>query len=287
MTTSVHTGRIDPPAQQGRGSIDIRGVSKLYRRAGSPPVQALLPVNLSIAPGEFVSLVGPSGCGKTTLLMMLCDLLDPTTGTVLIDGRPVLAADPTVSIAFQKPTLLRWKTVLDNVLLPARIMHKLDEGARRRADELLQITGLNAFKDRYPHELSGGMQQRASIVRALVTDPNVLLMDEPFAALDEFTRDLLNDELLRLWTNRRKTVVFVTHNISEAVYLSDRVVIMAPRPGRVLDVIDIPVPRPRRAEMRDDIEFMQVVRRIRTSLNDSSGPTAGETKQPALVEEQS
>ena len=275
-----------PPAQGTRGRIDIRGASKLYLRPGSPPVQALLPVDLPIAPGEFVSLVGPSGCGKTTLLMMICDLLGATTGTIAVDGRPVHAGDPTVSIAFQKPTLLRWKTVLENVLLPARIMHNLDEDVRRRADELLAVTGLSTFKDRFPHELSGGMQQRASIVRALVTDPNVLLMDEPFAALDEFTRDLLNDELLRLWTQRRKTVVFVTHNISEAVYLSDRVVIMAPRPGRVLDVIDIPVPRPRRAEMRDEPEFTRLVRTIRTALNESSAPAATEPVKALAVEGQ-
>lgn len=274
------------PAQDPRGRIDIRGASKLYLRPGSPPVQALLPVDLPIAPGEFVSLVGPSGCGKTTLLMMICDLLGATTGTIAVDSRPVHAGDPTVSIAFQKPTLLRWKTVLENVLLPARIMHNLDDDVRRRADELLAVTGLSAFKDRFPHELSGGMQQRASIVRALVTDPNVLLMDEPFAALDEFTRDLLNDELLRLWTQRRKTVVFVTHNISEAVYLSDRVVIMAPRPGRVLDVIDIPVPRPRRAEMRDEPEFTRLVRTIRTALNDSSAPAATQLVEALAVEGQ-
>ncbi|TEA78761.1 ABC transporter ATP-binding protein [Allopusillimonas ginsengisoli] len=273
MTASVFaTG----PVKGICGRIDIRDTSKLYQRSGSSPVQALLPVDLSIAPGEFISLVGPSGCGKTTLLMMICGLLSATTGNVTVDNHPIYAGDPTVSIAFQKPTLLRWKTVLENVLLPARIMHSLDDDVHRRANELLAVTGLSAFKDRFPHELSGGMQQRASIVRALVTDPNVLLMDEPFAALDEFTRDLLNDELLRLWTQRRKTVVFVTHNISEAVYLSDRVVIMAPRPGRVLDVINIPVSRPRRAEMRDEANFMGLVRSIRTALNESSvSGTAG------------
>jgi NitT/TauT family transport system ATP-binding protein len=282
MTPSATFEATTASPQEARGGIDIRSVSKLYQRPGSPPVQALLPVNLSIAPGEFVSLVGPSGCGKTTLLMMICDLLAPTTGTLCVDGCPVRAGDPAVSIAFQKPTLLRWKTVLENVLLPARIMGSLNADTRGRSDELLAITGLSAFKDRYPHELSGGMQQRASIVRALVTDPKVLLMDEPFAALDEFTRDLLNDELLRLWTQRRKTVVFVTHNISEAVYLSDRVVVMAPRPGRVLEVIDIPVPRPRRAEMRDEPEFTRLARRIRTALNHSS--TAAATAESAHME---
>lgn len=253
------------------GRVDISAASMTYQRPKSHPVQALLPVDLSIAPNDFISLVGPSGCGKTTLLMMSSGLLKPTTGSILIDGAPVKAGDSTVGIAFQKPTLLRWKTILENIVLPAKIRHNSESIARKRATELLEITGLATFANRYPHELSGGMQQRASIVRALVSDPAVLLMDEPFSALDEFTRDLLNDELLKLWSTHPKTVVFVTHSISEAVYLSDRVVVMAPRPGRVLNIVTVPFARPRNLAIRETKEFNDIVHLVRTTLNNASG----------------
>lgn len=247
--------------------VRIDAIEKVYLRKGSAPVRALKPVRLDIEKGEFLSLVGPSGCGKTTLLMAMCGLLEPTSGTVSLGGEPVRAGNPRIGVAFQQPTLLRWRTVWDNVLLPSKIMGRLDRATRERAEELLEVTGLGAFKKHYPHELSGGMQQRAAIARALVGEPELLLMDEPFAALDEFTREKLNDELLRLWSRRAMTVVFVTHNISEAVYLSDRIAIMAPRPGRLVDVTTVTLARPRSAQVRNDKEFFRQVRDTRLRLD--------------------
>lgn len=247
--------------------VRIDAIEKVYVRKGSAPIRALKPVRLDIDKGEFLSLVGPSGCGKTTLLMMMCGLLDPTSGTVALGGEPVRAGNPRIGVAFQQPTLLRWRTVWDNVILPSKIMGRLDRTTRERAEELLELTGLGAFKKHYPHELSGGMQQRAAIARALVGEPELLLMDEPFAALDEFTREKLNDELLRLWSRRAMTVVFVTHNISEAVYLSDRIAIMAPRPGRLVDVTTVALARPRRSQVRNDEAFFRQVRNTRMLLD--------------------
>lgn len=266
------------PAAKDRGSISVRQVSKTYLRARSEPVPALQPVDLDIRSGEFLSLVGPSGCGKTTLLMIVGGLLDATTGEVFVGDERARAAHPAVSIAFQKPTLLRWRTVLQNILLPAQIAGTLDKEVRQRAEDLLDLTGLSHFRDRHPHELSGGMQQRAAIARSLVTDPSVLLMDEPFAALDEFTREKLNDELLRIWQRKNKTIVFVTHNIAEAVYLSDRVAVMASRPGRVIDVVDITLERPRRSQQRSEPQFNSLVARIRESLESSPGSLADDAR---------
>ncbi|MBM9462422.1 ABC transporter ATP-binding protein [Aeromicrobium sp. YIM 150415] len=250
------------PAQ----SIQINDVSKTYLVEKSDPVVALEPVRLDLNPGEFFSLVGPSGCGKSTILNVVAGLLDATTGNVVIGGREVTEPDNNVGIVFQKPTLLRWLTVRENIMLPAKIARSIDADTRARATELLELAGLADFVDRYPNELSGGMQQRASIVRALVSDPPVLLMDEPFSALDEFTREVLNDELLRLWTVRPKTVIFITHNIAEAVYLSDRVGVMTSRPGRLQRIVDIDLARPRGTELRSDDYFYDLVRDVRSSI---------------------
>jgi NitT/TauT family transport system ATP-binding protein len=244
--------------------IVLTGVSKTYDVKGSGAnVTALTSVDLTLRAGEFFSLVGPSGCGKSTLLNIVAGLLPSSTGDARIGERTVNGPDRSTGIVFQKPTLLKWLTIEENVLLPSKIAKSVDAATLARADHLFELAGLADFRKRYPSELSGGMQQRASIVRALVGDPEVLLMDEPFSALDEFTREGLNDELMRLWTDSPKTVVFITHNISEAVYLSDRVGVMTSRPGTLKEVVDVPLERPRGPELRSDERFYELVSRIR------------------------
>ena len=225
-------------------AIAIRGVSHVFEtRGGSLP--ALEEIDLEIQENEFVTLVGRSGCGKSTLLRIVAGLLSPTSGEVRIGGEPVRKPRRDVSFMFQRAALLPWRSVLDNVMLPVELL-RLDRRAyRRRAEELLALTGLDGFEDRRPDELSGGMQQRVSLCRALVHDPSVLLMDEPFAALDALTREELSLELQRIWGEDRKTIVFVTHSIQEATLLADRIVVMSPRPGRVARVLSVSAPRPR------------------------------------------
>ncbi|WP_245430921.1 ABC transporter ATP-binding protein [Rhodoplanes roseus] len=216
---------------------------------------ALQKVDLDIRENEFIALVGPSGCGKSTLLKLITALIKPSRGKILLGGTLLDKPSREVGIVFQQPVLMPWRGVLDNVLLPAEILGLDMTEAKARARELLELVGLGGFEDRYPGELSGGMQQRAAICRGLVHNPSVLLMDEPFAALDAMTREDLGFELLRIWERHRKTVVFVTHNISEAILLSDRVVAMSPRPGRIEKVIDIVLPRPRTLDMQFSPEF--------------------------------
>ncbi|WP_165807027.1 ABC transporter ATP-binding protein [Nocardioides currus] len=261
MTTHDAPPATTPPT--GR-AIVLDGVSKTYDvKGGGAPVTALTSVDLTLRAGEFFSLVGPSGCGKSTLLNVVAGLLDASTGQTRIGDRTVSGPDRATGIVFQKATLLTWLTIEENVLLPSKIAKRLDDETRARADHLFELAGLADFRKRYPSELSGGMQQRASIVRALVGDPDVLLMDEPFSALDEFTREGLNDELMRLWTDSPKTVVFITHNIAEAVYLSDRVGVMTSRPGTLKEIVDVPLARPRGPELRSDEHFYELVSRIR------------------------
>jgi NitT/TauT family transport system ATP-binding protein len=229
-------------------------------------VAALHDVSLRVEPQEFVSLVGPSGCGKSTLLKILAGLLEPTSGTVTIDSDPVQGPRRSVGIMFQTPELFEWRTVLQNVLLPIEIFKHSKDFHTRRARDLLALVGLSEFADAYPRELSGGMQQRTALCRVLVADPSIILMDEPFGALDEFTRERLNLELLRVWDDERKTVVFVTHNIGEAVFLSDRVAVMTSGPGRLVSVIDSPLPRPRTTRMVRSPEFSEAVFEVRKLL---------------------
>jgi len=250
-------------------SIEIAGASKTYPIAGAPPLRALIETDLDVRAGEFVSLVGPSGCGKTTLLKMIAGLEAITQGSIRVGERQVTRPVPSVGLVFQRPALLKWYTVWENILLPAKVNKSLNRAVTERAAELLDFVGLGQFRDRYPAELSGGMQQRVSIVRALAAEPSVLLMDEPFSALDEFTRESLHDELLRLWQLTPKTVVFVTHNISEAVYLSDRVAVMAPRPGRIQQVVDITLPRARDAAVRSTPAFFEHINTIRAEFTQS------------------
>ncbi len=256
--------------------IAIAGVTKRFGEPGDANgYLALDDVSLDIGGCEFLSLVGRSGCGKSTLLRLVAGLLEPTTGTVSVGGVPVEQPTRRVGFVFQKPTLLPWYTLLENILLPHRIAGTLDAVAHQRAVELLEVTALHAHRSKYPDELSGGMLQRASIARALVTAPKVLLMDEPFSALDEFTRETLNDELLRIWSEARTTVVFVTHNIAEAVYLSDRVAVMDTAPGRIRAVIPCDLPRPRSNETRTSAAYYDTITRVREAFEELG------TAQPA------
>jgi NitT/TauT family transport system ATP-binding protein len=229
-----------------------------YRRArDGERMLALNDVNLSVEDGTFVALVGPSGCGKTTFIKIIDGLLRATAGEILIDGRPVSAPGPDRAMVFQDPSLLPWRTVYDNVIYGVECQKRDDAAARERARQLLKLVGIEKFAGHYPHELSGGMQQRCNIARALTVDPEVLIMDEPFAALDAQTRELMQLELLRIWRQARKTVLFVTHQINEAIYLADRVVVFSGRPGTIRKVIDIDLPRPRPLELKRSPRFLE------------------------------
>jgi NitT/TauT family transport system ATP-binding protein len=242
--------------------ISVRGVNMVFSAPGGRETHALQEVNLDIRKGEFISLLGPSGCGKTTLLRIIADLLEPTYGTVSVFGRSPreMRVQQKYGIVFQSPVLYEWRTVRNNIRLPLEIMKVPRTEQNRRIDEHLEMVGLTKFANSYPFQLSGGMQQRVGIARALAMDPELLLMDEPFSASDEFTREKLNEDLLRLWQISRKTVIFVTHNISEAVFLSDRVVVMSPHPGRVSKVIEVDLVRPRKV---DSPEFFSLYSTIR------------------------
>jgi len=234
--------------------IELRGVSKTYA-ATDGAVTALEDVSLEVGAGEFVSILGPSGCGKSTLLLIVAGLLPASAGEVRVGGRPVTRPQTEVGIVFQNPVLLDWRTVLRNVLLQVESRGLDLEIYRPKARALLRSVGLEGFEDRYPFELSGGMKQRAAICRALIHDPPLLLMDEPFGALDALTREQMRLDIERLWLASRKTVLFITHSISEAVLLSDRVVVMSPRPGRIDTVFDIALPRPRHLRVQESPEF--------------------------------
>jgi NitT/TauT family transport system ATP-binding protein len=263
--------------------IDIDRVGMVYE-TGSGPVEALRDITLSVAGGEFVSLVGPSGCGKSTLLRVLAGLRPMTSGTIVVDGQRVTRPIPKVGMVFQAAVLLKWRTILDNVLLPAELAGLNPRQYRARAMELLTLVGLGDFAGKRPGELSGGMQQRVALCRALLLDPPLLLMDAPFGALDAMTRDDMNLELLRVWgeaakSGVRKTILFVTHSIPEAVFLSDRVVVMSPRPGRIAEIIDIDLPRPRTVETRATAEFGRFSLAIYDILTGRRADTPGQPLQ--------
>jgi NitT/TauT family transport system ATP-binding protein len=234
-----------PPAAAGSDAlIRVENVSHVFR-TGKGTLHALSDVNLDVRENEFITLVGRSGCGKSTLLRIMAALLQATHGRISIDGRPVEQPRADVSLMFQRSALLPWRSVIDNVMLPVEVMKLDKEPYRERARTLLALTGLEGFESARPYELSGGMQQRVALCRALVHDPTVLLMDEPFAALDALTREELSLELQRIFAEHRKTIVFVTHSIQEAVLLADRIVVMSPRPGRIQRILEIEAPRPR------------------------------------------
>jgi NitT/TauT family transport system ATP-binding protein len=250
--------------------IRIEALHKTYVSKGAR-VTALEEVDLTIKQNEFVTLVGPSGCGKSTLLKLIGALIRPSRGILLYDGTPLSRPPRDIGMVFQEAVLLQWRTVLDNVLLPAEILALDKAHARARAMHLLDLVGLSGFENHFPRELSGGMQQRVSLCRALIHNPSVLLMDEPFAALDAMTREELGFELMRIWDTDKKTVVFVTHNITEAILLADRVVAMSPRPGRIAKIVDIDLPRPRTIDMEFSAQFKAYSDQIRTVIYHGSG----------------
>jgi NitT/TauT family transport system ATP-binding protein len=249
--------------QGGTGdALAIRDLDVVYASSRGP-VRALQQLSFDVAAGAFISVLGPSGCGKSTLLKLAAGLLRPTGGSIALSGRPITGPRREVGIVFQQPTLLPWKTVLDNVLVPIRAMGGDPRAARARALELLQMVKLDKFAGHYPHELSGGMQQRVGIVRALVHDPELLLMDEPFAALDAMTRESMMMELQRIWATTGKSVLFITHSIPEAVFLSDKVVVLSPRPGRVVQTLEIDLPRPRTLQTMASPRFAELSNELR------------------------
>ncbi len=260
--------------------VEAVGVGKVFG-AGAGSVTAVDGVDLAIREGEFVSLIGPSGCGKSTLLRLIADLTHPTSGTLAINGKPAARArsDRDYGMVFQAPILMDWRTVAKNIELPLEIMGYPTDERHRRALDLLKLVELEAFADRYPWQLSGGMQQRVAIARALSFDPKLLLMDEPFGALDEMTRERMNAELMRIWRRTGTTIVFVTHSIPEAVFLSSRVVVMSARPGRVSQVIDIDLPVERGVETRESEPYFRLVTRVREALrqDESSDPGPDDT----------
>jgi NitT/TauT family transport system ATP-binding protein len=250
------------PVKAAEAYVSLNRVSKTYASSRGP-VAALVDINLDIRPHEFVSVVGPSGCGKSTLLKLVAGLEGISSGTLQVAGRPLQGPPDGLGVVFQRDVLLDWRTIIDNVLLSIELIRKPRADERDRAMALLSRFGLAGFEHRFPWELSGGMRQRASICRALLADPNLLLMDEPFGALDAMTRDDLNVELAQIWQDTRKTLLFITHSIVEAVFLSDRVVMMSKAPGMIVDTITIDLPRPRRLAVRDSAEFAHYVHRIR------------------------
>jgi NitT/TauT family transport system ATP-binding protein len=274
----AHIALATPPASASRPRaapadtpretlVHIAGLEKVYATKDGETIHALQDVNFDIGTAEFISVVGPSGCGKTTLLKILAGILARSRGEITIGGKALSGPSRELGVVFQAPVLLPWRTVLQNVMVPVEVQKRDRTAFEVRARQLLAMTGLAGFESKYPGELSGGMQQRVGICRALVHDPSFLLMDEPFGALDAMTREQMNEELQRIWTESRKTVLLVTHSIPEAVYLADRVVVMTPRPGRIVDVIPVGLPRPRTLAMHNTPEFGHFVARIRAHFN--------------------
>ncbi|HET6467735.1 MAG TPA: ABC transporter ATP-binding protein [Geminicoccaceae bacterium] len=269
----------------GATAIEVKDVRKLFRR-DAVETNALDGVSFAVPAGSFLAIVGPSGCGKSTLLRLIAGLLPATSGTILVGGRPVVGPVTGLGIVFQKPVLLDWRTVLGNVLLQIELRGLRAADHLERARRLLEAVGLAEFHDRYPHELSGGMQQRAAIVRALIHDPPLLLMDEPFGALDALTREQMRIDLEALWLAQPKTVVFITHSIDEAVLLADRVIVLSPRPGRIETVVDVDVPRPRGLDGRRHPRALAAIDTI-TRIFLSKGVLHGARLSPFLTVEES
>ena len=266
--------------------VHLAGVDKVFGRADQPTMTALQAIDLDIRRGEFVSLIGPSGCGKSTLLRIIGDLLRPTTGEVIVNGKPADRArrDRDYGMVFQAPVLFEWRTVEDNVKLPLELQGTDSATRTRRARQMLDLVELGDFLGHYPYQLSGGMQQRVAIARALSFEPAILLMDEPFGALDEMTRERMNSEVLRIWEQTNTTVVFVTHSIPEAVFLSSRVVVMSARPGRIVKVIDVDLPRPRTDDTRETRRYFELVTEVREALRGSGGTVTSDELAIASAE---
>jgi NitT/TauT family transport system ATP-binding protein len=270
-TSPLPTGEgaaVPPTAGDSRAPVvEAHGLSLVFQTSDRP-VTALSDIDMTIRRGDFVSLIGPSGCGKTTLMRVVADLVKPTSGTILVNGGTPEQArlDRSYGYVFQAPALLPWRTIQRNIMLPLEIMGLSRAERQERVAHYLDLVGLKGFERKFPWQLSGGMQQRVSIARAMAFEPDLLLMDEPFGALDEITRDNLNVHLLRLWAKTGITVIFVTHSIPEAVFLSSRIVVMSPRPGRILEVIESDLPRDRGLDDRETPEFLQIAHRVRIAL---------------------
>lgn len=249
--------------------ISINALNMIYQTRNIETV-ALKDASLAVSEGEFISLIGPSGCGKTTLLRIIADLIQPSSGEILVAGKSPRQARLAreYGYVFQAPALLEWRNVLENVMLPLEIMGYTKQRRKEQAASLLEMVGLKHFHRQYPWQLSGGMQQRVSIARALAFDPKLLLMDEPFGALDEITREAMNLELLRIWEETKKTVIFVTHSIPEAVFLSTRIVVMTPRPGKIEKIISVDLPYPRNTETRESQAFFDLATTVREALRE-------------------
>lgn len=269
QTTATRDISLDKPNEVPElavpGYISIKGVRKIYN-PGSAQVEAVSSISLQITSGDFVSIIGPSGCGKSTLLMMVAGLENPTEGTIAISGRAILKPSDATGIMFQDSTLLPWKSALENVLFPIAIQRRMSKLFKDRAIELLKTVGLGDFIDKRPGQLSGGMKQRVAICRALIQDPSLLLMDEPFSALDAISRDDLGELLLNLWQTTHKTALFVTHSIREAVLLSDRVIVMAPRPSRIIADVKISFGRPRDTAVQETAEYSKICASLRAQI---------------------
>ena len=264
-----------------RGSrIEVRHVEKTYRRAAGGSITALVDVTFDVAPGEFVSLVGPSGCGKSTLLRIVGGISTPTAGEVLVDDTPVRGPRRDIGFAFQDPTLLPWRNVLQNAMIGIEVLGLDQTAYRARARELIDLVGLHGFENARPSELSGGMQQRAALVRALLHEPKLLLLDEPFGALDAMTREAMGFELLRIWAASQTSIMFVTHSVPEALFLANRVVVFSPRPGQILDVVTVGLPRPRTLEMLNSPDVGEKGLYIRHLLDGAQARGSGEQEVP-------
>jgi len=263
----AHLRLVSDRAASTTPDIKLTGVSKTYR-SHDGDVASLRPLDFHINSGEFFVVVGPSGCGKSTLLKMISGLLPPSDGEIFVEGEQVTKPHGNVGIVFQNPLLLPWRNILDNVMLPIDMKRLPREEYLPRAKALLKLVGLEGFEHYHPRQLSGGMRQRVNLARALAIDPDILLMDEPFAALDAQTREIMQTELLRIWERGQKTVLFVTHQIDEAVFLSDRVLVFARRPGRLQAEIKIPLPRPRHLDIKRTPEFVAMVDRIWRMIED-------------------
>ena len=270
ITVSAQTLAASPAsasiAPQAAGYVVVEGVRKIYNAGSRQLVEAVAPTSFTVKAGEFVSLLGPSGCGKSTLLMMVAGLDAPSQGTVSVAGRAMTSPRAETGIMFQDPTLLPWKTAIENVVFPFRAMNRPVALAFDRAGALLDQVGLHGFHHHKPRQLSGGMRQRVAICRALVYEPDLLLMDEPFSALDAITRDEMNLVLMKMWQEHRRTALFVTHSIREAVYLSDRVLVMSRRPGRIIEDVRIPFARPRGLEIGETVEFNEICGHLRSKI---------------------
>ena len=252
-------------------SFAFEGLNKVYQTQDGKSITALQDVNFSVPRGQFLTVVGPSGCGKSTLLRILAGISSPTSGRVLINGQPSSGPQQNIGVVFQAPVLLPWLNILENALVPAQVQKRDMKEATERARHFIDMVGLSGFEKKYPKELSGGMQQRVGIARALVNQPEILLMDEPFGALDAMTRETMNNELLRIKESTGATIMLVTHSIPEAVYLGERVVVMSPRPGRVTEIMALELPANRDLSIINSSEFGRYVSAIRTSLNAAGG----------------